>query len=329
MKKAIAVTLALITLTSVYAARKVEPWQDPEVYEENRLPMHTTFVTDQQQTLSLNGRWRFHWSETVESRLKGFEAINYNDAGWDEMPVPGLWELNGYGDPVYVNIGYAWRGQYKNNPPIVPQKGNHVGQYRRVFDIPAEWEKKPVYLCIGSATSNVRVWVNGKMVGYSEDSKLEARFDLTKYVRPGQNVIALEIFRWCDGSYLEDQDFWRLSGLSRGVYVYTREKQRLEDVHIIAKADGALEVQADVTSGIKSVSATLTDAEGRTMAVLPAASVSRGKAALLPSGGSGPRRPWRGGGERRFPDGFPHGGNPECASSGERAARSNQRSRPA
>ena len=280
MKKLIAVTLALITLTSVYAARKAEPWQDPEVYEENRLPMRTTFVTDQQQTLSLNGRWRFHWSETVESRLKGFEAINYNDAGWDEMPVPGLWELNGYGSPVYVNIGYAWRGQYKNNPPIVPQKGNHVGQYRRVFDLPAEWEKKPVYLCIGSATSNVRVWVNGKMVGYSEDSKLEARFDLTKYVRPGQNVIALEIFRWCDGSYLEDQDFWRLSGISRGVYVYTREKQRLEDVHIIAQADGALQVKAEVTSGIKSVSAVLTDAEGRTVSELPAASVSRGKAAL-------------------------------------------------
>ena len=281
MKRLTAITLALITLTSLAAApRKLEPWQDPEVYEENRLPMRTSFVTDQQQTLSLNGRWRFHWSETVESRLKGFEAISYNDAGWDEMPVPGLWELNGYGNPVYVNVGYAWRGQYKNNPPIVPQKGNHVGQYRRVFDVPVEWEKKPVYLCIGSATSNVRVWVNGKMVGYSEDSKLEARFDISKYIRPGQNVIALEVFRWCDGTYLEDQDFWRLSGISRGVYIYTREKQRLEDVRIIAQADGSLQVKADVTSGIKSVSATLTDAEGRPVASLPAVSASRGSATL-------------------------------------------------
>ncbi len=281
MKKLIAATLlALAALPSLFAARKVEPWQDPEVFEENRLSMRTTFVTDQQQTLSLNGRWRFHWSETPQARLKGFEAVSYNDSGWEEMPVPGLWELNGYGSPVYVNVGYAWRNHYKNNPPVVPLEKNHVGQYRRVFDVPQEWSGKPVYLCIGSATSNVRVWVNGKMVGYSEDSKLEARFELTRYVRPGQNVIALEIFRWCDGTYLEDQDFWRLGGISRGVYVYTREKQRLEDVHIVAQADGTLQVQADVSSGVKSVSATLTDASGRTVAVLPAVPVSRGKALL-------------------------------------------------
>ena len=179
MKKLILFSLALLALTSLQA-RKLEPWQDPEVFQENRLPMRTSFVTDQQQTLSLNGRWRFHWSETVDRRLKGFEAINYNDAGWAEMPVPGLWELNGYGNPVYVNIGYAWKGLQPNTPPIVPKEGNHVGQYRRVFDLPADWEKQPVYLCIGSATSNVRVWINGKMVGYSEDSKLEARFDVRR-----------------------------------------------------------------------------------------------------------------------------------------------------
>ena len=146
-------------------ARKLEPWQDPAVFEENRLPMRASFVTDQQQTLSLNGRWRFHWSETVAQRLKGFEAVTYNDAAWKEMPVPGLWELNGYGDPVYVNIGYPWKGQFKSNPPFVPEEGNHVGQYRRVFEIPASWSGKQICLCIGSATSNVRVWVNGKAVG--------------------------------------------------------------------------------------------------------------------------------------------------------------------
>ena len=269
MKKLVLLSLALMALTSLQA-RKLEPWQDPEVFQENRLPMHTSFVTDQQQALSLNGRWRFHWSETVEKRLKGFEAINYNDAGWAEMPVPGLWELNGYGNPVYVNIGYAWKGLQPNTPPIVPKEGNHVGQYRRVFDLPADWEKQPVYLCIGSATSNVRVWVNGKMVGYSEDSKLEARFDVSKFVMPGQNVIALEIFRWCDGTYLEDQDFWRLSGISRGIYLYTRAKQRLEDVHILAGADGSLQLQADVTSGISSVRGNLYDATGVQVASLSA-----------------------------------------------------------
>ena len=213
MRKLITVSLALCAIFSLQA-RKLEPWQDPNVFEENRLPMRATFTTHQQQTLSLNGRWRFHGSPSVESRLKDFASMAYNDASWREMPVPGMWQLNGFGDPVYVNIGYTWRGLAPNTPPVVPEKGNYVGQYRRVFDLDASWEGKPVYLCIGSATSNVRVWMNGKMVGYSEDSKLEARFDVSKYVRTGQNVIAMEIFRWCDGSYLEDQDFWRLSGIA-------------------------------------------------------------------------------------------------------------------
>ena len=288
MKKLILFSLALLALTSLQA-RKLEPWQDPEVFQENRLPMRTSFVTDQQQTLSLNGRWRFHWSETVDRRLKGFEAINYNDAGWAEMPVPGLWELNGYGNPVYVNIGYAWKGLQPNTPPIVPKEGNHVGQYRRVFDLPADWEKQPVYLCIGSATSNVRVWINGKMVGYSEDSKLEARFDVSKFVTPGLNVIALEVFRWCDGTYLEDQDFWRLSGISRGIYLYTRAKQRLEDVHILAGADGSLQLQADVTSGIASVQGDLYDAAGVRVAGL-SAKPRKGKA--LAQTQVGGMKPW-------------------------------------
>ena len=264
MRKLVLALALLLPLT--LQARKLEPWQDPNVFEENRMPMRASFVTDQQQTLSLNGRWRFHWSPTVESRLKGFESISYNDAQWTEMPVPGMWELNGYGNPVYVNIGYAWRGKFENNPPFVPEQGNHVGQYRRIFDLPQAWSGQPVYLCIGSATSNVRVWVNGKMIGYSEDSKLEARFDISKAVRPGLNVIALEIFRWCDGTYLEDQDFWRLSGIARGVYVYTRPKDQLEDVVIRADADGTLEVRAQASSGIRSLSLELADAAGKVVA---------------------------------------------------------------
>ena len=258
MKKLLLLTSLLLTV-GAFGAKKPEPWQDPEVFQENRLPMRATFKTDQQQTLSLNGVWKFHFSENVESRLKGFETITYNDASWKDMPVPGLWELNGYGVPVYVNIGYAWKGLYESNPPVVPEKGNYVGQYRRAFDIPAGWNGKPVYLCVGSATSNVRVWVNGKAVGYSEDSKLEARFDITKAVRPGRNVIALEIMRWCDGTYLEDQDFWRLSGLARDVYVYTREKARLEDLNVTADMTGRLEASALVSGGVNSVRFTLRD----------------------------------------------------------------------
>ena len=276
MKKLLLITCLFLSFVS-FGAKKLEPWQDPEIVQENRLPMRATFVTDQQQTLSLNGIWKFHFSETVASRLKGFEVITYNDASWKDMPVPGLWELNGYGVPVYVNTGYAWKGLYENNPPFVPEEGNYVGQYRRAFDIPASWNGKPVYLCIGSATSNVRVWVNGKAVGYSEDSKLEARFDITKAVRPGRNVIALEIMRWCDGTYLEDQDFWRLSGIARDVYVYTREKARLEDLNVTADMTGRLEASALVSGGVNAVRFTLKDGD-KTVASGEAA-VKKGKAA--------------------------------------------------
>ena len=257
-------SLALLTCILPLAGQaKMEPWQDPNVFEENRMPMRATFVSAQQQTLSLNGLWKFYFNPTVEGRLKGFEAVGYDDSAWDEIPVPGLWDLNGYCDPMYVNIGYPWNGHYKNNPPYPALEHNYVGQYRRTFTIDPSWIGKQICLNIGSATSNVRVWVNGKMVGYSEDSKLEARFDLTKYVRAGENTIALEIFRWCDGTYLEDQDFWRFSGIARGVEIYTREKERIEDVHVTGWADGRLKVHVEVTKGIRLVDLEVIDANGR------------------------------------------------------------------
>ena len=243
----------LATFLPLAAQTRMEPWQDPNVFEENRMPMRATFVSAQQQTLNLNGLWKFHFNPTVEGRLKGFEAVGYDDSTWDVIPVPGLWDLNGYCDPLYVNNGYPWSGHYKNNPPYPALEHNYVGQYRRSFTIDKSWIGKQICLNIGSATSNVRVWVNGKMVGYSEDSKLEARFDLTKYVHAGENTIALEIFRWCDGTYLEDQDFWRFSGIARGVEIYTREKERIEDVHVTGWADGRLKVHVEVTKGISRV----------------------------------------------------------------------------
>ncbi|MBR6865399.1 MAG: DUF4981 domain-containing protein [Bacteroidales bacterium] len=243
----------LATFLPLAAQTRMEPWQDPNVFEENRMPMRATFVSAQQQTLNLNGLWKFHFNPTVEGRLKGFEAVGYDDSTWDVIPVPGLWDLNGYCDPLYVNNGYPWSGHYKNNPPYPALEHNYVGQYRRSFTIDKSWIGKQICLNIGSATSNVRVWVNGKMVGYSEDSKLEARFDLTKYVHAGENTIALEIFRWCDGTYLEDQDFWRFSGIARGVEIYSREKERIEDVHVTGWADGRLKVHVEVTKGISRV----------------------------------------------------------------------------
>lgn len=264
MKKRLLILAAVLAATPLLSEKndRMEPWQDPNIFEENRLPMSATFTTDQQKTLSLNGVWKFKWNETIEGRTKGFEAPGYDDADWGTIPVPGMWELNGYNDPVYLNVGYAWRGHYENNPPYPPTEHNYVGQYRRTFDIDKSWIGKQICLCIGSATSNVRVWVNGKPVGYSEDSKLEARFDITKYVKAGENLIALEIFRWCDGSYLEDQDFWRLSGIARGIYAYTREKERVEDVNIVAGMDGIYTVTTNVTKGVRKVGVTIVDKTG-------------------------------------------------------------------
>ena len=252
---------------SAYAAKTELPdWQNPQVVQRNRIPMSSYFETDGLK-LSLNGTWDFCWYESVDSRSKDFFTENFDASSWDTMPVPGLWELNGYGDPVYKNVGWAWSGHYKNNPPFPSDWHNYAGQYRRTFTLDEQWKGKDIFLHIGSATSNVRVWVNGKEVGYSEDSKLEARFNITKFVRTGENLIALEIFRWCDGTYLEDQDFWRLTGLSRDVYVYSREKNRIEDIKVTASASGEAVVKVEVSKPVTSVAIELYDPFGQKVAV--------------------------------------------------------------
>lgn len=256
---------AVIPLASA-GASTLEDWQDPRVFQRNRMPMSATFVTDQQLTLSLNGKWNFHLCPTPDDKVKGFENTSFDDRGWGRIPVPGMIELEGHADPVYLNTGYAWRGWYRNNPPFVPTEHNFTGLYRRHFDLPHGWLGKRVCLNIGSATSNVRVWVNGKEIGYSEDSKLEARFDITDAVRAGDNLIALEVMRWCDGTYLEDQDFWRLTGIARGVEIYTREREGIEDIHVTADMHGRLTVNAEVSKGIRSVTCSLLDAEGNEVA---------------------------------------------------------------
>jgi beta-galactosidase len=166
--------------------------------------------------MTLNGTWKFFWVKDADARPVDFWKPEFDDRGWGDIPVPGVWELNGFGDPIYVNTGYAWRNQFKNNPPQVPVADNHVGSYRREIVVPADWKGKDIIAHFGSVTSNMYLWVNGRYVGYSEDSKLEAEFDLTPYLKPGRkNLIAFQVFRWCDGTYLEDQDFFRYSGVGR------------------------------------------------------------------------------------------------------------------
>jgi len=241
----------LLALLGASHSQKAQ-WQDPSVNEVSRLPMHTTFHSAD-PCVSLDGEWFFQWFESVPDRQKDFYRTDIDDSSWNTIPVPGMWELNGYGDPVYVNHGYAWNGNAPLCPPTVPEKDNHVGQYRTRFNVPSDWKGRDVVLTIGSATSNVRVWVNGKEAGYSEDSKLQADFDITPYVKPGENLLALEVFRWCDGTYLEDQDFWRLSGIARGVSLTALPRQRINDVRVKAGADGAYEFSACITKGVRSL----------------------------------------------------------------------------
>lgn len=255
-------------------------WHDLQVNEVNRLKLHTNYFAyesaekalagDRKASanyLSLNGTWKFHFAEAPDKRPSGFFETTYNDATWNTISVPGIWELNGYGDPVYVNVGFAWRGHFENNPPQVPLKNNHVGSYRRIINIPNSWDGKQIIAHFGSVTSNIYLYVNGMYVGYAEDSKVAAEFDITPYVKKGDNLIAFQTFRWCDGSYSEDQDFWRLSGVARDSYLYARNGNvQVSNIKLTADLvnnyqDGVLSVDLDV-KGSPTVDFDLLNANG-------------------------------------------------------------------
>ena len=274
--------LGACTLSS--QAQTFKEWQDPEINAVNRAPMHTNFfayesteAADQavkeksDNFMTLNGKWKFFWVKNADARPTDFWKVDFNDKGWDDLQVPGVWELNGYGDPIYLNVGYAWRNQFTNNPPFVPVENNHVGSYRREIVVPADWKGKDIIAHFGAVSSNMYLWVNGKYVGYSEDSKLEAEFNLTSYLKPGQkNLIAFQVFRWCDGTYLEDQDFFRFSGVGRDCYLYARDKKRIEDIRVTPDLDaeyknGSLNVELTL-KGSGNVSLELLDAAGKQVA---------------------------------------------------------------
>lgn len=278
--------LAVFALTA--GAQTFQEWRNPEINAVNRAPMHTNYfafenadaakkaVKEQSANyMTLNGTWKFNWVKDADSRPTDFWKTGFNDKGWDNLQVPAVWELNGYGDPIYVNVGYAWRNQFKNNPPEVPTENNHVGSYRREIVVPASWNGKDIIAHFGSVTSNMYLWVNGRYVGYSEDSKLEAEFDLTPYLKPGQkNLIAFQVFRWCDGTYLEDQDFFRYSGVGRDCYLYARNKKRIQDIRVTPDLDaeyknGSLAINLDL-KGSGKVDLELVDAKGNQVATATA-----------------------------------------------------------
>jgi len=242
-------------------------WHDLQVNEINRLPLHTLHFAydpndfpgtgaeylDKKQSMnymSLDGTWKFNWVANADQRPTDFYKTDLDDSKWKNIQMPGNWEMLGYGQPEYVNIGFAWRGHFDQQPPAVPTKDNHVGSYRREINIPANWDGKRVIAHFGSVTSNIYLYVNGQFAGYAEDSKVAAEFDITPFLKKGKNLIAFQSFRWCDGSWCEDQDFWRLSGPARENYLYARSKDhRLLDVRVETELknnykDGALNITA-------------------------------------------------------------------------------------
>ena len=244
-------------------------WHDLQVNEINRLPLHTLHFAydpndfpgtgaeylDKKQSMnymSLDGTWKFNWVANADQRPTDFYKTDLDDSKWKNIQMPGNWEMLGYGQPEYVNIGFAWRGHFDQQPPAVPTKDNHVGSYRREINIPANWDGKRVIAHFGSVTSNIYLYVNGQFAGYAEDSKVAAEFDITPFLKKGKNLIAFQTFRWCDGSWCEDQDFWRLSGPARENYLYARSKDhRLLDVRVETDLknnykDGYLNITAKV-----------------------------------------------------------------------------------
>jgi beta-galactosidase len=242
------------------AAQRVPDWETPAVFAVNKEPPHATLFPYENRGLalardparsayfrSLNGRWKFHWVRAPVDRPRDFFLGDFDDGEWDEIPVPGNWELNGFGIPIYLNIPYP----FERNPPFIHHDYNPVGSYRTQFVVPSHWADRRVILHFGAVRSAMYVWVNGRQVGYSQGSKLPAEFDVTPFVREGENLLAVEVYRWSDGSYLEDQDFWRLSGIDRDVFLVAQPTVHVRDFEVVAGLDplyrdGILNVRLEV-----------------------------------------------------------------------------------
>ncbi len=236
------------------------PWENPLVNEINREPARAHFIPyatveqarseDKWQSpmiQSLNGKWKFHLAQNPSERPYWFFKNDFDIREWGEINVPANWELEGYDYPIYTNVKYP----HEKTPPKIQAHYNPVGSYKRTFKIPNMWKEKEIFLHFGAASSMLNVWVNGEFVGYSEDSKTPAAFNITKFLKSGENYLAVEIFRWCDGSYLEDQDFWRMSGITRDVYLLARNRQQIQDFTVVSVLDesytaGELSLSMDV-----------------------------------------------------------------------------------
>ena len=265
-------------------------WENEKVFAVNKEPGHPTLIpyaseaemvadaayahpwerTASSRYLLLNGKWKFHWVKAPEERPAAFYKPSFDVSAWDEIEVPSCWEMKGYGTPLYTNVTYP----FLNNPPFIQaQRGytmekepNPVGSYRREFNLPADWAGKEVYLHFDGVYSAFYVWVNGKKVGYSQGANNDAEFNVTSYVRKGTNTVAVEVYKWSDGSYLEDQDMFRFGGIHRDVYLMARPKAHVRDIrtetafnddlsvatlHTVVEAGGRVDVVLYDEDGVK------------------------------------------------------------------------------
>lgn len=279
-------------------------WENETIFAVNKEQGHTTYTVypdvktlksdkyfdtpwiqpSSPYYLSLNGNWKFHWVKQPSERPKNFYKTTYDVSSWKEIPVPSNWETHGYGTPIYTNITYP----HKNIPPLIrSQKGytnekepNPVGSYRRTFTIPSDWDGKEIFLHFDGVYSGIYVWINGQKVGYSQGANNDAEFNITKYIKSGENTIAAEVYRWTDGSYIEDQDMFRMSGIHRDVYVYTTPKTHIRDYHIQSvfngdnytsatfKTDINIKNYGSSSSGKTNVEVSLLDPSGKTITTI-------------------------------------------------------------
>ncbi|WP_082897012.1 glycoside hydrolase family 2 TIM barrel-domain containing protein [Thalassotalea crassostreae] len=261
--------LVLLSMLMSCTSLAVEEWRDPEVFRINKEPARSFFFSyDNKAALQsdapwqqsnhqlLNGQWKFNWVDHPSKRAKDFYQTNFNDNNWGEFPVPANWELNGFGTPFYHSHACF------DNEILLPKQDipyNPVGSYRKVFNVPNDWKNKQVFVHFGAVKSAFYIWVNGKKVGYSQDSKTDAEFDITPYLKQGDNLLALEVYRYSDGSYFECQDMWRVSGIERDVYLYTTPKVAVRDFHAFTSLDdnyknGVLKFDADIDNRSKNTS---------------------------------------------------------------------------
>jgi len=252
-KRVVSICLVFIMVlslsTSAMAREKNLEWYDsPEIFQVNREPAHVTmipFATERQALkgeespyyYSLNGLWKFHWAENPDKRPKDFYKEDFKVEHWDDIKVPSSWQLEGYDYPIYTNFIYPWVGNEVVVPPRAPKKYNPVGSYKRTFEIPKKWDNRRLFISFQGVESAFYLWINGQKVGYSEDSFTPSEFDITDYVRSGENTIAVEVYRWCDASWLEDQDFIRLSGIFRDVYLYSTPNTHIRDFKVETDLD--------------------------------------------------------------------------------------------